>query len=165
MLPDGPTSLEALDRRSAPVRDHASVLAKYKTCLGKLRGRRSVERMRAAVGLQQDLKYIQFVLDKAGPAGPRKSDAAGVIAVPPWVKPPKYETREPRAVSQEHLHAAYIGALAMELPRLEGIKPPAWWRALLVVAYNTGLTAADAVDDEDGSHRLGGPSGWSCRRE
>ncbi|GAG14259.1 unnamed protein product, partial [marine sediment metagenome] len=30
-------------------------------------------------------------------------------------------------------------SVAMEVPKIPGVKPPAWWRALLLVAFNTTL--------------------------
>jgi integrase len=80
-------------------------------------------------------------LDKAGPRGRRNRDAAGLIPEAPWIKPPRLDVPLPKIVSPEHLDAAYRASALMGIPRYPGIKPGPWWRALIAVAYNTGLRA------------------------
>lgn len=82
---------------------------------------------------------IQRLLDKAGPPGPRNRDAADLLARPPYCKPVRELIRPPVTVPIDRIGETYAAAVAAEVPRFPGIKPPAWWRALLVVAYNTGL--------------------------
>jgi len=115
-----------------------ATLGQFKTCLERLPGRDRVKRLspNTVRGL---LKTVQTILDKAGPPGPRNRDAAGLVERPPWIKPPREVLDAPRIVSPKQLNDAYTAAVAMEEPRGLGFKAPAWWRALLVLAYNTGL--------------------------
>jgi integrase len=53
----------------------------------------------------------------------------------------------------------YAGLVAAEVPRFDGVRAPAWWRALLAVTYNTGLRAGTLFrlrmsDVDFGAHRL-----------
>ena len=42
-------------------------------------------------------------------------------------------------MTQELLGLVYTASVAMEEPRFPGVKAPAWWKALLAVAFNTQL--------------------------
>ena len=89
--------------------------------------------------IRKGLRHVLTVLNKAGPAGPRCRDAAGILPSTPWIRSPKAEDSEPRTVSLEILSAVYDAAACMDAPWVEGIKPPAWWKALIVLAFNTSL--------------------------
>jgi integrase len=78
-------------------------------------------------------------LDKAGPPSYRNRDAAGIIPQPPWIRKPRAQEKPVRIVTPQELSDVYLSAIAMNTPRIPGFKPAAWWRALLVVAYNTSL--------------------------
>jgi integrase len=116
----------------------SQTMATYRDCLAKLRGRRSTVRQSPNT-VRSSLKRIQTLLSKAGPPGQRNRDAQELIDRVPWVRPPRAIDREPRIVTSELIAAAYTAAPCMEAPWIHGFKPAAWWRALLVVAYNTGL--------------------------
>jgi len=113
-------------------------LAKFKTCLQKMRGEKRGTRL-SPNSIRRHLRHLQAIIDKAGPPGHRNRDAAGIIPQAPWIKPPREELPPPRIVSAEHVDWCYQAAIAMERPLIPGAKPAAWWRALLVVAWNTGL--------------------------
>ena len=85
------------------------------------------------------LKHLQGVLDKAGPSGPRNRDGANILERVPWVRPPKVPQPIPDIVSDEHLGACYRAAERLGKPVIDGVETVDWWRALLVVAFNTGL--------------------------
>ena len=87
------------------------------------------------------LRHVQTVLDKTGPPQRGNRDGAGLLEKTPWVKPPRATVSPPRIATAEQLSAAYRAAETMPRPEVEGVTPAAWWRALLVVAYNTGLRA------------------------
>ena len=113
-------------------------LATFRDCQSRMRGRNAADR-RSPNTVRTSLRTIQTLLDKAGPPGRRNRDAADVISRVPYAKPPREVWREPRIVSPEHIEAVYLAAVCMELPRIPGFKPAAWWRALLVTTYNLGL--------------------------
>jgi len=115
-------------------------LCRFRDCIARMAGRDRVGR-RSSASVHQFVRHIQWILDKTGPPGPRNRDAAGIIPQPPWIKPPRLDIQLPRTVSTEHLDALYRSCVSADKPRLSGtgIKPPAWWRALLAVALGTGL--------------------------
>jgi len=123
-----------------PLKDiSCEMLARFKACLQKMRGKNRVGYM-AANTVRKHLRHLQTLLDKAGPPGPRNRDAAGVIPGPvAWVKPPRSEDKLPRIVTPDLLGQVYTATVAMEEPRLPGVKAPGWWKALLAVAFNTQL--------------------------
>ncbi len=114
------------------------VLARFRDYLQRMKGKDRVSRY-SATSVRKILAHIQWVLDKAGPPGPRNRDAADLIATVPWIRLPRLELKEPRIVSDEQLSAVYLATACMDRPRLPGIRPPAWWKAILVFLFNTGL--------------------------
>ncbi len=113
-------------------------LARFKAALQKMRAKARVGYM-AANTVRKHLRHLQSVLDLAGPPGRYHRDAAGILAASPWVRPPRAEQKEPRTVSQEILSDVYLATVSMEEPRFPGVKAPAWWKALLAIAFNTQL--------------------------
>lgn len=112
-------------------------LAIFKKCLAKLPGKNRVSPLSPNT-IRSNLRHLQTLLDKAGPKGPRNRDAAGILKnLPPWIKPPRAVYKEPRFVPLEYFNQVYLATACMDLPHVPGIKPPAWWKALLAVAYNT----------------------------
>ena len=123
-----------------PLKDiTVEMLVRFRDCLAKMRGLKPVDRMHSE-SIRKHLRVVQMILDKAGPPGFRQRDNAGLISGPvPWLRPPHSTEKIPRFVPADLLDFAYAATVAMERPRIEGIKPPAWWKALLAVAYNTQL--------------------------
>lgn len=85
------------------------------------------------------LRLINSVLGMAGPAGPRRRDAVGILERIPWVAPPPADPPMPKIVSLRYLGDCYQQADRMREPTIPNVAAADWWRALLVVAYNTGL--------------------------
>lgn len=113
-------------------------MSRFRDCLTKVRGLKAHLPMTPTT-IAGYLRRLQTLLDKAGPPGPRNRDAAGIIERVPWIKPPRQSPKFPRIVSPETFRLVYDGCVAAELPRVNGFKSAAWWRALLIVAKNTGL--------------------------
>jgi len=116
----------------------SQTLAQFKMCLQESRGRSPGAKMSPNT-VRRHLRHLQTVLDKAGPPGRGNRDAAGILQQVPWVKPPREELSPPRVVPIEHIEACYRAADAMRRPDLFDVRPSAWWRALLVLAWNTAL--------------------------
>lgn len=114
------------------------ILSRFRDFLSRLRGKLAVSKMSANT-VRKDIKIVQTILAKAGQPGHRNRDALGLLDKVPWIRPPRLILREPRFVSPELIDQVYRGACLAEAPRCHGVKPGAWWRALLVTAYNTGL--------------------------
>lgn len=87
------------------------------------------------------LRMIQTLLDKLGPPGHDNRDALGILDKVPWVQPPRAEERIPRTVTLEQISTCYqaLATMRIRTPRIEGLKPQAWWQALIAVTWNTGL--------------------------
>ena len=100
---------------------------------GKLPGSmRSLNTVRGA------LTHLQAVLDKAGPAGPRNRDAAGILPGPaPWVKRPRSVEKMPPIIKAETLRAIYAAAGRMTEPCVPDVPAAKWWEALICVVHNT----------------------------
>lgn len=105
--------------------------------LQEIKGRKG--RLLSLHTVRTQLQHLMILLNKAGPPGPRNRDAAGFIAHSPWVKRPRAEESEPITVPESSINKCYEGAVAMQTPRIAGVCPGNWWRALLVVALNMGL--------------------------
>jgi integrase len=89
--------------------------------------------------VRSKMELIHHILVKAGPPGPRNWAAAGILPRVPYVKPPRAVEKMPQVVELADLSACYLAADKMERPVVANVPAADWWRALLVVAYNTGL--------------------------
>ncbi len=114
------------------------LLRRYRDFCTQCRGKEPGSRA-SAMTVRNHLIYVCRLLRKAGPPGLGNHDAAALISQIPFVKLPRRNMRAPTIVPVEHINAVYQQADAMMVPRLPGIDPPAWWRALLVFVWNTGL--------------------------
>ena len=116
----------------------AEVLGKFRDCLLKTRGQKP-HLPHSSETVRSNLRMVQSLLDMAGPPDRHNRDGVGLLATVPWVRAPRAQLKIPKTVTQEHLNAVYLAAVCMSVPKIPGIKPAAWWRALIVLAYNTGL--------------------------
>jgi integrase len=116
----------------------AETLTFFRDALSKRRGIRTC-RKAATNTVASRLKSIQTLLDKAGPAGRRNRDAKSLIVSVPWIRPPRLEMKLPRVIAPEMFEAVYVATAGMDWPNIPGVRAPAWWKALLVMAYNTQL--------------------------
>jgi integrase len=116
----------------------AETVARFRDARLKMRGLKPHLRL-ATNTVRSNLQTIQTLLDKLGPPGRGNRDGLGILARVPWVLRPRREEKIPRTVPLDHLRDCLLAAIAMDWPRIPGVKPPAWWRALLIIAWNTGL--------------------------
>ncbi len=122
-----------------PLKDiTVQILAGFRDVSLNLRGQKPYKKA-SPNSVRSKMRFIQYVLDRAGPVGPYRRDAVGILDHVPWVKPPQPRITQPRIVSPEHLEATYKVLCLAEKPHLPGIKPGAWWRALVVFVYFTGV--------------------------
>ena len=96
--------------------------------------------------IRKHMNNVQVLLDKCGPRNSGNRDGAGLLESPPWVKPPRKEYPAVRTVTMEQIGRVYLAADAMHLPEIDGVSPAAWWRALLVLAWNSGLRKRNLLD-------------------
>ena len=116
----------------------SATLAFFRTCLEKLPGLTNTGLMRPCT-VRNMLAHIQFILDKAGPPMRGNRDAAGILDRVPWIRPPRVDVEVRPTVPFEIIDQFYLGLVAAERPKIPGFRPSAWWRALIVLALNTGL--------------------------
>ena len=116
----------------------AITLARFRDAMAAMLGRDRVH-LASPNTVWQGLSFIQGVLDRAGPPQRRMRDAVGLLDKVPWVKPPKKMYTAPIMATTEQLNDIYRTCVAMDRPHVTGVKPPAWWRAIVVVCFNTGL--------------------------
>lgn len=114
-----------------------AVLAKYRDVSRQLMGRGG--KIASPNTVRSKMTHIQAILDAAGPKGPRRRYAAGILAEVPFVQPPRAVFEVKSIVGLESLGKAYGAAGQMADPDLYGIAPADWWRGLLVMAFNTAL--------------------------
>ena len=115
-------------------------LSRFRDCLAAMPGKKRGVKMKAE-SIRDHLRVVQTILDKAGPPGRGNRDAANTIPAPvPWCKPPQADIPLPRIISPRELAAVYGACDVAKYPVARGVIQPAdWWRALIVLAYNTGL--------------------------
>jgi integrase len=89
--------------------------------------------------VRNKLRQIRTLLERAGPPGYRNPDAFGFIEKVPRLRLPAALERDPEVVSVEVLDAIYVAAEQMERPRLSFASPAEFWRAFLVLIFNTGV--------------------------
>jgi len=116
----------------------AETLTFFRDVLAKCRGVTTVTRAKP-VTVASRLRIVQTLLDKAGPAGRGNRDARGIISTVPWIRRPRFFPVEHPLVTPEMFRAVYQATAGMDVPVISGIKSPEWWRALLVVTFNTQL--------------------------
>lgn len=89
--------------------------------------------------VNKNIRHVNALLAKLGPAGPKNRDALGLVSSIPWVRPMKEFTRRPRTFENEDFKNIYREASRMTLPDVDGINCADWWRALLLTALTTGF--------------------------
>jgi len=115
----------------------SAMLVKFREALFLVPGKRGLKCSSATV--RNRMRTVQCLLDKCGPKGPRNREAFGFLKEVPYARAPRMEYKIPRTITEEQIAACYEAAACMDWPWSEGVKPPAWWKALLVLAWNTGL--------------------------
>jgi len=84
---------------------------------------------------------IQRLLDLTGPADRENPDRAGILDDPPWIGRLRRQQPAPKSPMELHAIWRWLDALpraARSCPRNAAYDPAAWWRALILTAYNTG---------------------------
>ena len=123
-----------------------ATLAHFRDCLEKMRGRDRISRLSP-----QTVAQLPYPLGMPPPQGRapgyRNRDGAGLLASVPWIKKPPAEEKpvSPRNLTAEELNALYLAAVAMELPKIDGFKAPAWSRALSCCDAEHGPSPPDPL--------------------
>jgi len=85
---------------------------------------------------------VQRLLAWTGPADRHNPSGANLIATPPWLPSPRRHRQPPRpgiALSDIWQWLEVLPAHAKWMPKLGMTNPVAWWRAVILTFYNTGL--------------------------
>lgn len=139
----------------------SSHLALFRDAIGRMEGRDG--KLSSPVTVRSGLRHVNTLLSFAGPQDRQNRDALGILEKVPWVKWPRQIMKIPKGVAVEHVEAVYRAADKMRVPRIPGVDTAAWWRALIVLVYNTGLRRrtvfsirmADVVWDDCSLHLPG----------
>lgn len=92
--------------------------------------------------IRKIIREIQFLLDRTGPAGPGNREGQNLVPTPAWIKPPPAHQFAPRhAFTLQELDRLLIAARSARPSTVipEDIPAPVWWRALILLGYNTGM--------------------------
>lgn len=100
-----------------------------------------------ASSLQKHARQLDTVLKTCGPASRHNRRGQGLVErEPPFFDSPKVPKHAPaKDWDLSEIHAQYRACASMELPKVEGVSSPDWWRCLFVVAYFTGLRIGSLV--------------------
>lgn len=83
---------------------------------------------------------VGAILKLAGPRSPQNPAGQGLIDQVPYLPRPRAEEDFPaRDLSLEEIEQWLAGCQAATGPKIPGVEPAAWWRALVLWSYNTGL--------------------------
>jgi len=117
-----------------------------RTCSKFLRLLRGVRGQRGEV-LSQNTVFkhwtnIQRLLDWTGPQGRGNRNGTDLVQNPPWIEAPRKEFAAPkRAFTLEELWTwlTALPKVARPMPKVPAFEPAAWWRAVILLGYNTGM--------------------------
>lgn len=86
------------------------------------------------------LDHCQWILDAAGPRGPRsRRSAAGLLAEAPYTRPPKRRRRYRPMLAEASIVAFWEATSEARVPIVDGCEPAAIWRALIATICSTSL--------------------------
>lgn len=88
---------------------------------------------------------LRAVLRVACPEDRHNPRGRGAIEKCPYMKPVKEVRAKPRRVSLHELGDVYLACEHARSPSRNGFPPREWWRALIVLAYFTGLRKGDLL--------------------
>jgi len=93
------------------------------------------------------LSHLQWILDQAGPSGPRQlRTALGLLAYVPYTRPPKRVRQFKRMVPEVHIVKFFHACEHAVLPAVSGLTASALWRALLATIASTSLRIGQLVE-------------------
>lgn len=97
----------------------------------------------AAASINKGWTMLRAILRRIEPNQTGNPRGLGIVCQFFWMKPVKGVRRLPRRVTQDDLSLFYIAADVAQFPRCAACPPAEYWRALIVVAYFTGMRRAD----------------------
>lgn len=126
--------------------DNDLLAAEFSAALQQVRRRGQAISLRTA---QKHATCLNKLLAFAGPRAPDKRGAKNRELIE---RPPRIDTPAPDEnpdvggdLTVEEVHALYLAAEQMLAPVVPGVPPADWWRALLVVLWQTGLRIGAAM--------------------
>jgi integrase len=88
-------------------------------------------------------RCFRAIFRRVGPPVTGNPFGLGIIDRIPAMKAVKVQWKPPRRLSLETLARFYVACRHAQYPMRIGVPAPEWWRALIVVAYTTGLRRGD----------------------
>ena len=113
-------------------------LVLFRDFLVKARGRRPTNVWRRGPSRTTSAPFRRC-FSRPGPQAIETVMPFDIISAVPWIRPPKVTMPAPKIIDPGRLRIVYQATASMDVPWADGIKPPAWWQTLLVVAYVTQL--------------------------
>lgn len=89
--------------------------------------------------------WLRAIFRRLGPVTDGNPWAVEIIDRVPAMKTVKRGRRTPYRIPLEDISRAYVSCRHAQYPR-SGVPPADWWRALIVVAYTTGLRKGDLLN-------------------
>jgi len=136
------------DIKNSTVASFYEALLEYPNKTG---GRLSVNTVR------KHARHLQPVLDITGPPSRDRRDGLGLLAQVPWARPPRSTQDVRPAMPPDDVSAMYRVADRAVYPYDErtGVRTADWWRAALVLCWNTGLRIGTMIRLADDDVRWG----------
>ncbi len=84
--------------------------------------------------------HLQMIFDRLGPRTQKNRLGAGLLPDPPYLNKPRRRNKPPTdSFGLDEISLWLQAAETATVPQLDGTTPAAWWRALILFTYNTGL--------------------------
>lgn len=110
------------------------------------------------------IRQLDAIFSYAGPRGPRRRGARGVISLVPYVEPLTEDETAVRIVPLDDLAAIYDACRVAVWPRGFGNSPIVWWRCLVALSYNIGMRTNDLLSRSWSDVRTGSRDIAGCSR-
>lgn len=101
----------------------------------------------SAASFNKERRHFMAIINRMSPAVRKNPDGLGIVDRFIYIKPIPETRKIPRVASDEQVNAIYDACDIATWPRFE-FGPTAWWRALVVFLYNTGVRRNDFLNLE-----------------
>jgi integrase len=82
---------------------------------------------------------IQFIFDRLGRRSRHNRTGAGLMPDVPYLEKPHKRPKTPDPFTLDEISAWIEAAKTAKAPRIRGLSPARWWKALILFTYNSGL--------------------------
>lgn len=137
-------------------------LSQFIAGLAELPGKKAGSKMAKAT-IAKHVRHVQPILDCAGPENKDNRAGVGALEKTPYFQRVKVPKQPPRPeFSLEELGQLLDACSIAARPKIAHLTATAWWQALIVVIYNTGLRIGSCLDLRYDWIRTDGATGWAA---